>query len=195
MENKGLNTYLARAVLIMSMIFMSCTRTSKTISTTADVVAKESLEKINEHERTFLQKINELRKQNGVAPLQLSSELQRSAAKHSEYMNIADKLSHIEGYPGSAVYSSDDRISLEIEHAHTADFFITGENIACGSATADGVYQQWLHSKGHYENMILAKYQFIGIARAGTPEEAKEKRCPYYWTTDFGGNAPDSKQQ
>jgi len=194
MGKRASKQHLLHTVLIGGFALVSCTQSPKTASITANVTGKESLEKLASHEEAFLGKINELRKQVGVRPLEVKRELQRSAAKHSEYMNIADKLSHIEGYPGSNAYSSDDRISLEVEHAHTDDFFITGENIACGSGSAEGVFQQWVHSKGHYDNMVSSKFQFIGIARAGTEQEAKDKRCPYYWTTDFGGNPPDSKQ-
>ena len=203
--NMGLKTYLA-SIFSLCILFASCTQTSKTASNTSNITSsgvdspgnesnEESLGKVTDVEQGFLQKINNLRKQQGAGPLQISNELQLSAAKHSEVMNDAEKLSHAEGMPGTFRWSSDKRIRLELARTNATGFTITGENIACGSATAEGVYQQWLTSPEHYENMIEPQFQFIGIARAGTDEESNQKICPYYWTTDFGGVVQQADSQ
>lgn len=56
-----------------------------------------------------------------------------------------------------------------------------GENIAGGSADAEGVMQQWMDSPGHCENILRASYRFIGVGyRPGGLYR-------HTWTQAFGG--------
>ena len=135
---------------------------------------------LSTEEATFFTLINQLRQSKGVAPLQLSPILQKTAASHSAYMDAGDSLDHSEPAPNT---NSWDRIANA-----GGNFNTSGENIACGNESGEGTYQQWVNSPGHYANMIDSGYQYIGIARAGTPASEANHGCPYYWTTDFAGN-------
>jgi len=121
-------------------------------------------------EAVFLPLINNLRAQNGLAPLSIDPGLQSAAVAHSAEMDSTDTLAHASS------------------SAYTGSFSASGENIACGNESAADTFQQWKNSPGHLANMLSANYQFIGIGRAGTDAEVSEKNCPWYWTTDFGGN-------
>ena len=118
----------------------------------------------------FLVLINELRVQNGVGTLTINSSLQSAATAHSAEMDSTDTLAHANA------------------SAYDAPFNASGENIACGNKSAVDTFNQWKNSPGHLANMLSPNYQFIGIARAGTDAEVSQKNCPWYWTTDFGGN-------
>ncbi|MBT8468056.1 MAG: CAP domain-containing protein, partial [Deltaproteobacteria bacterium] len=62
-----------------------------------------------------------------------------------------------------------------------------GENIAAGSSSAEGTFDQWLNSPGHNANMLRDSYVVVGLGRAtgggsyGT-----------YWTNGFATGADTS---
>jgi len=63
-----------------------------------------------------------------------------------------------------------------------------GENIAMGGLTPSSVvFDAWLYSDGHRENMLRAGYQELGPGFAGTPFNSS------WWVQDFGarGGVPD----
>ena len=55
------------------------------------------------------------------------------------------------------------------------------ENIAAGSGTAEGVYNQWYNSPGHKANMLSINHNFIGIGYV----RLEDSKYIHYWTTDF----------
>lgn len=125
-------------------------------------------------ETAFLGLINNYRAQNGLGPLTISTNLNRSSAWLSQDMGAKAYFSHTDslgrspsqratdcGYPGGA-----------------------GENIAAGTNwdSAAEAFDAWRNSAGHNANMLNGSYKVIGIAReqvAGSPYN-------WYWTTDFG---------
>ncbi|MGE5596644.1 MAG: CAP domain-containing protein, partial [Hyphomicrobiales bacterium] len=50
-----------------------------------------------------------------------------------------------------------------------------GENVLVGSTTAQGAFDLWKSSPGHYANMTNPVFRVIGIGQHGS-----------YWTADFG---------
>ena len=54
---------------------------------------------------------------------------------------------------------------------------INSENIAAGSKLAEGTYEQWLYSKGHYENMFNSQSGKVGIGVAYN----ESSPFKYYW--------------
>lgn len=65
-----------------------------------------------------------------------------------------------------------------------------GENLAAGSASADStVLTQWRNSSGHYNNIIHAQYDKIGIGFVYVPNSTYK----YYWVQIFDGAAYNGK--
>ena len=67
----------------------------------------------------------------------------------------------------------------------TANNSMMGENIACGSTTAQGVMNQWMNSAGHKRNILTQRFHSIGIGCVCY-------QGVYYWVQCFGetsGNA------
>lgn len=59
-----------------------------------------------------------------------------------------------------------------------------GENIAGGSATAEGVMSQWMNSPGHCENIMQPDFKVIGIGYAFDADS----ELGHYWTQNFAGS-------
>jgi len=131
-------------------------------------------------ELAFLQLINDYRSRHGVEPLHASPALRRAAA-----WMATDMAGH--GYFGHAD-SLGRRVAgraLDCGYASPA-----GENMAAGDETATGghVFDLFVGSGVHRENMLDPRYRVIGIARAGGPSSG----TGWYWVTDFGtGDDPE----
>jgi uncharacterized protein YkwD len=139
-------------------------------------------------EAKFLALINQFRRKLGLTELRIHAGLQAAAEKHTKWMatqDIAtgqDALSHFGPTPTT-------KFSQRIETEGYASYTMIGENVACGSGTAEETFKQFALSPAHLGNMMSPRYRHIGIARAGTGAEA----CPFYWTNDFGSKAsPES---
>lgn len=100
---------------------------------------------------------------NGSA-LRIESRLTAAAQKHSEWMRANNRMSHDQnGRPFT------DRIKAEgYPHGYA------GENIANGYRTADSVFQGWMNSPGHRQNILNTNFREVGFGRAGN-----------YWTAVF----------
>ena len=109
-------------------------------------------------ERALVSLVNDERAARGVAPLAVSANLYRAAAWKSEDPSVVPPLSHRDslgrnpsqraqdcGYSGSA-----------------------GENIAWGFSSAQSVFNGWMNSSGHQQNLLSANYMVIGVGRSGT---------------------------
>ncbi len=72
-------------------------------------------------------------------------------------------------------------------------YYPSGENIAAGSSTAQGAFDQWKNAcdpdawgactYAHRLNMLNRNYMVIGVGRA----YGSASTYGWYWTTDFGG--------
>jgi uncharacterized protein YkwD len=129
-------------------------------------------------ERTMLCLVNRARRQRGLTPLAAVSSLTRAAAHKSGDVIRCDEFSHE---------------ACGREFTYWMDRFgysgcLEGENIAWGSgpyATPRQIFQLWMHSQGHREN-ILGSYQDTGIGlQIGTLEG---NRGAHVWTQEFGGS-------
>ena len=100
--------------------------------------------------------------------------LANAAARHSGDMALNNFFSHT----GSDGSNAGARIS-----AAGYSFTSWAENIAAGSSSAAGAFDQWRTSaSGHCEAMMSTRWTEIGascVARQGTT-------YGYYWTLDFG---------
>jgi hypothetical protein len=121
-------------------------------------------------------RINALRQQNGLLPLDLNSTLTASAQRHSDDMARTGNIDHT-GSDGSSIES---RIR-DAGYGHWRSFGIWGENIYGGqTATVDAAWDFWINSQVHRANILKPRYREIGIgvghgANGGT-----------YYTLNFG---------
>ncbi|HUS32616.1 MAG TPA: CAP domain-containing protein [Kofleriaceae bacterium] len=129
---------------------------------------------LDTEERIFLQKLNDYRAANGLAPLQVSVALTQASDFHSRDMATKSYFSH-DSQDGTTW-------SARIRRYYDHNTYLA-ENIAAGNAGGDATFTQWKNSPGHDANMKGASYRVIGIARAY--DAAATYR--WYWTTDFGG--------
>jgi hypothetical protein len=123
----------------------------------------------------ILARINALRQQNGLPPLDLSSTLTASAQRHSDDMARTGNIDHT-GSDGSSIES---RIR-EAGYGHWRDFGIWGENIYGGQlANVDAAWDFWSNSQVHRANILKPRYREIGIG-VGRSDNGT------YYTLNFG---------
>jgi hypothetical protein len=121
----------------------------------------------------MLRLVNALRSQNGLPALRLNTNLNKAAFDHSKDMADNNYFSH-EGLNGSSFS----------QRARNAGYTGSplGENIAAGSATAQGTFDQWKNSPDHRSNMLNRNANEMGIGhgiKAGS-------RFTHYWTQIVG---------
>ncbi len=105
-------------------------------------------------------------------PLSASRALERAAEDHALDMARYRYFDHTEG-DGSP---PKERV---MRRGYTPR--LIGENIAYGPETAEEVVAGWLHSSGHCENIMDARFRDTGIAFA-----VDRKSGAVYWVQDFG---------
>lgn len=96
--------------------------------------------------RSLLTMVNDLRASLGIAPLAFNMQLEDLALLRAAETSIY--WSHMRP-DGSYLYETDKNVD--------------GENIQSGIAKAESVFNAWLNSPGHYENMVNPEYKSIGI--------------------------------
>lgn len=113
-----------------------------------------------------LRLVNLERNKNGLSTLVLNDALNTAAFKHSEDMRLQNYFDH-EGKDGSDFS----------QRAKRAGYtgFPTGENIAAGYRTSKQVFDGWMSSKGHRENILSPNHTEMGLGRSGN-----------LWTQVFG---------
>jgi uncharacterized protein YkwD len=118
----------------------------------------------------LLEAHNRERAKAKLPPLKANKQLEAAALAQAKDMAEHEKLTH-EGSDGSTP-------ALRVKRQGYG-YLRTGENVADGQKTVDGVMATWMESKPHREN-ILGDYTEMGAARAiaedGTP----------YWCVDLG---------
>ena len=135
---------------------------------------------LDSEEQAFLTILNNYRAQHGAGPLQASIALTNSAKWMSNDMAQKGYISH---------YDSLGRDPFTRMAAFGYGYqTYKGENIAVGSTTGQGAFDQWRTAcdpdasgnctYAHNLNMLNPKYKVIGIGRSSTSHS--------YWTTDFG---------
>lgn len=97
-------------------------------------------------EQAFVARINELRASKGLAPLAVDPELTSRARVWSQTMKDAGRIFH------------DSDLSVGV----TADWQKLGENVGVGG-TVDALFDAFVASPAHYENLVDPAYRFVGI--------------------------------
>lgn len=128
----------------------------------------------DDEEKAFLDVINQYRTSNGLSPLVVSVNLNRSAAWMAQDLATKNYFAHLD----SAGRLSQARI------ADCGGTPSSGENLAAGTRinSAVSAFGLWRSSGGHNRNMLYASYTQIGIARYHNPNS----RYKWYWVTTFG---------
>jgi uncharacterized protein YkwD len=135
-------------------------------------------------EERVLELTNEHRAQGGCcgtkgcfessAGLANSENLRAAARLHARDMSEHDFFSHV---------SLDGRtVSRRVQSAGFGGCRI-GENIAQGQQTPEAVVAGWMQSDGHCANILLPKYNALGIGHYDNPSATKH----HYWVQNFGG--------
>jgi uncharacterized protein YkwD len=130
--------------------------------------------------------VNRERVLHGERPLTVNGKLGRAAQGHSEDMIAQDYFSHYgpagdtpAGRMRAAGYIYSSNIGYEV-----------GENIAWGTmslATPKSIVEAWMHSPGHRENILDARYRETGMGVvAAVPRSDSGGQPGATYTQDFG---------
>jgi uncharacterized protein YkwD len=127
----------------------------------------------DEAEQAFVDIINQYRTSNGLQPLTVSVNLNRSASWMAQDLATKNYFAHRD----SSGRDSQTRIA---ECGGTVN---SGENLAAGTRidSAQAAFALWRSSGGHNRNMLFSSYTQIGIARVQNPGS----RYNWYWVTTF----------
>ncbi|HEV2127451.1 MAG TPA: CAP domain-containing protein [Thermomicrobiales bacterium] len=128
-----------------------------------------------EAEAELLRRINDLREERGLDPLQLSQPLGRAAELKARDMAQDNYLAHI-----SPEGQGPEELLDQVGYTYNTAI---GENIAAGQRSAEGTFEQWLNSPEHREIMLGEQFTAVGIGRAHNPEA----KYDWYWAAEFGG--------
>jgi uncharacterized protein YkwD len=124
---------------------------------------------------------NAQRRQAGLGPLSLSTQLSEAAQKYSQVLASSGCFEHTCGPVPNFV----DRIGQSGYSGWTS----LGENIAAGYPTPEAVVGGWMASPGHRENILSPSYSEVGIGLVSGIGQLGT-----YWTEEFGtrpGAPPD----
>src|SRR5579884_600063 len=127
--------------------------------------------KLAEAEQKMFDLTNEARAREKLPPLKLNAKLTEAARAHSANMARQEKMEHVLDGKNPA-----DRIK-----AAGYRFRAAAENIAWTNGNPpEKVFQGWMESKLHRENILNPEYTEIGIGMA------RNDKGDIYYTQDFG---------
>ncbi len=119
-----------------------------TETTTAAVNVDQSMAK------QVLDLVNNARAQNGLSSLKLNGSLSAVAQKKAEDMKKNNYFSHT-----SPTYGSPFNMMKQAGISYKT----AGENIAYGQKTAQEVFNAWMNSSGHRQNILNKNYKEMGL--------------------------------
>ncbi len=132
-----------------------------------DEPKKDPIKVVTDVNGAMLALVNQVRAENGAAPLTLNSELIAAASKQAYYQAENKKMTH-EGHGG-----------LEARLGHVGYCYsAAGENVEVGYNAVNGVHNGWVNSSGHFVNMIDPAFTEMGVAYATNGDR--------YWAQVFG---------
>jgi uncharacterized protein YkwD len=134
---------------------------------------------LNAYEKSTYELHNQTRASNGLATLCVHRALTQAAQYHSQEMIDKGYFDH-NSYDGES-------FSARLERFGYDSYEEVGENIAWGSGTnayPDSIFQIWMNSSEHQENILSPNYREVGIGTA-TGECEGYSGCTMY-TVDFG---------
>ena len=117
------------------------------------------------YENDILTRVNQVRLANGLASLNLQSQLSAAAREHSADMACKKFVDH-DGSDGSTWY---DRVAAQ----GYANYASSRENIYVGDpafgGTSQGAFEWWMNSKIHRDNILNPDLDEIGISYVYVP--------------------------
>ncbi len=119
--------------------------------------------------------INQYRRDKGLKPLKLNSELTEAAKAHSRDLAKWDRISHY-GSDGSNPW---DRVKRTGYKARLA-----AENVGTGQVDFSEVFRGWQESPGHNKNLLLGDAQEMGLALVQEPKTEFKS----FWTLVLGSS-------
>ena len=136
----------------------------------------ENIPSSNEQEELKLISIvNAERKKKGLTAFKIDQNLCRAARYHASDLAIQEYFDH------DTHNLKNNQLTKELSTFERIGLFYKGfantENIAGGSATAEGTYQQWFHSEGHHKNMLNQSATKVGIGFI----KNEDSPYTYYW--------------
>jgi len=157
------------AALLLVLVSATCDSTSP-----MDVVGDCT----DNPRQAVLDLVNDLRVDDGLAPLVMDLRLALAAQGHSEDMTRNDFMSHT----GSDGSSAGERIT-----AAGYPWTSWSENVAAGQPTPEAVVSAWMNSPGHRANILRAASEHVGIGY----DHAGDTTYGHYWTMNFGASDQD----
>lgn len=124
-----------------------------------------------DYANAVLERLNQVRKEAGQAPLIMNEELLNAAMRRAAEITIDFK-----------------HVRPNKKQCFSVSSLVYGENIAMGQKNPKDVMDVWTKSSGHYKNMVRAEYKSVGIGvfYAGGK---------YYWVQCFGKTDEDEVQK
>jgi uncharacterized protein YkwD len=115
---------------------------------------------------SVLQRVNEVRGENGLPPLRLNVSLSRAAAAHTREMVASGYFGH-QSTDGSPFWKRVERFYRSKGFARWS----VGENLVWGSPvlSSDDAVQSWLESPEHRANLLSPNWTEIGLAATHVP--------------------------
>lgn len=106
-------------------------------------------------EQLFVQLINDLRSAKGLEPLASHPELTAEARSWTNHMAATDRLAH----------------SPDMSSGISAQWSVLGENVGMhGVNDVSELFQAFVNSPAHYQNLVDARFNYIGVGVASTGE-------------------------
>ena len=112
----------------------------------------------NQAKNELLNIINGERQKNGIGNLNFNTALGNAAQAHADDMAKNGYFSHT-GRDGSSPSDRATRAGYPTR--------LTGENIAAGSSSPGFIFNMWMQSTGHRQNMLNPKWKSAGLGMAG----------------------------
>lgn len=118
---------------------------------------------MNSDEQEVFNLINKQRRNNGLAALQVDSEVQRVARIKAEDMVTNNYFSH-----QSPTYGS----PFDMLKSFKISYKTAGENIAANSSNS-GAVTAWMNSSGHKANILSSSFNYTGIGVVSSAKYGK----------------------
>ena len=152
----------------ISEFIKSNTQNASDVTPKTDTSAGDN-KAVSDYEKEVVNLVNNIRKEYGLSPLKLNSELSAVARLKSSDMREKGYFSHT-----SPTYGS----PFDMMKTFGIKYRTAGENIAMGYRTPQAVVDGWMNSKGHRENILNSSFTEIGVGYIANGN---------YWTQMFIG--------